>query len=59
MFKNVYNHLIANSLIYKYQSGFLPSDSTVHHLTEVIHHTCIELENYETICHFLRYIESG
>ena len=50
VFKNVYNHLIANSLIYKFQSGFLPGHSTVHHLIEVIHHTCLALENYETTC---------
>ena len=48
VFKNVYNHLMANSLIYKFQSGFLPGHSTVHH------HTCLHvaLENYETTCHF-------
>ena len=34
LFKNVYNHLIENSLVYKYQSGFLPGHSTVHHLIE-------------------------
>ena len=50
VFKNVYNHLMANSLIYKFQSGFLPGHSTVHHLIEVIHHTCLALENYETTC---------
>ena len=38
-------------LIYKFQSGFLPGHSTVHHLIEVIHHTCLALENYET-CQF-------
>ena len=52
VFKNVYNHLMANSLIYKFQSGFLPGHSTVHHLIEVIHHTCLALENYETTCQF-------
>ena len=37
VFKHVYNYLLTNSLIYKYQSGFLPGHSTVHHLTEAIH----------------------
>ena len=30
LFKHVYNHLDSNSLIYKYQSGFLPGHSIVH-----------------------------
>ncbi|MEW8548488.1 MAG: reverse transcriptase family protein [Candidatus Thiodiazotropha sp.] len=50
VFKNVYNHLLTNSLIYKYQSGFLPGHSTVHHLIEAIHHTCLALENHEINC---------
>ena len=53
VYKNVYNHLMANSLIYKFQSGFLPGHSTVHHLIGVIHHTCLALENYETTCQIL------
>ena len=36
-FKHVHNYLLSNSLIYKYQSGFLPGHSTVHHLIEVVH----------------------
>ena len=50
LFKHVYNHLDSNSLIYKYQSGFLPGHSTVHHLIESIHNTCLALENFETSC---------
>ena len=38
-------------LLYKYQSGFLPGHSTVHHIIELIHHTCLDLEKYETICY--------
>lgn len=48
--KHVYNHIVTHSLLYKYQSGFIPGHSTVHHLIEVIHHTCLALENYETSC---------
>ena len=51
IFKHVYNHIADNNLLYKYQSGFLPGHSTVHHLIEIIHHTCLALENYETSCH--------
>ena len=53
IFQHVYNHIAVNNLLYtcKYQSGFLPGHSTVHHLIEIIHHICLALENYETICH--------
>ena len=51
VYKHIYNHISANSLLYKYKSGFLPDHSTVHHLIELIHHTCLALEKYETICH--------
>ena len=50
IFKHVYNHLISYSLIYQYQSGFLPGHSTVHHLIELIHYTCLALEKYEIKC---------
>ena len=50
LFKHVYNLLDSNSLIYKCQSGFLPGHSTVHHLIESIHNTCLALENFETSC---------
>ena len=32
-------------------SLIVPWHSTVHHLIEVVHQTCIALENYETSCH--------
>ena len=51
IFKHVYNHIADNNLLYKYQSDFLLGHSTVHHLIEIIHHTCLALENYETSCH--------
>ena len=36
VYKDVYNHLVNSSLIYKYQSGFLPKHSTVHQRLELI-----------------------
>lgn len=51
IFKHVYNYISEHSLLNKYQSGFLPGHSTVHHLIEVVHQTCIALEKYETSCH--------
>lgn len=50
IFKHMYNHLIENESLYKYQSGFLPGHSTVHHLIELSYNTCISLENYEANC---------
>ena len=50
IFKHVFYHLISNSLIYQYQSGFSPGHSTVHNLIELIHHTCLALEKYEIYC---------
>jgi hypothetical protein len=35
VYKHVYNHLVNNSLIYKYQSGFFPKHSTLHQLLEL------------------------
>jgi hypothetical protein len=32
VFKEVFNHLISNNLLYKFQSGFIPGHSTVHQL---------------------------
>ena len=51
IFKHVYNHIAEHSLLFEYQSGFLPGHSTVHHLLEVVHQTCTAFENYETSCH--------
>ena len=47
VFKNVHNYLLSNSLIYKYQSGFLPGHSTDHHLIEVVHQTCLAFESHK------------
>ena len=50
VFKHMYNHIFENELLYKYQSGFLPGHSTVHHLIELVHNTCLSLENHEANC---------
>ena len=50
VFKHVHNYLLSNSLIYKYQSGFLPGHSTVDHLIEEVHYTCLALENQKINC---------
>ena len=51
VFMHMYNHILENTLLYKYQLGFLPGHSTVHHLIiELVHNTCLSLENHEANC---------
>ena len=40
VFKNIYNFLMENDLLYKYQSGFLPNHSTTYQLIDIYHHMC-------------------
>ena len=40
MYKYIYNFMLDNSLIYKYQSGFCHGHSTVHQLVEIYHNIC-------------------
>ncbi|PJE78524.1 hypothetical protein CI610_02532 [invertebrate metagenome] len=47
VYKHIYIFLIENDLIYKYQSGFLPNNSTTHQLIEIYHSIISSLENYE------------
>ena len=41
----MYNHIFENEL-----SGFLSGHSIVHHLIELVHNTCLFLENHEANC---------
>jgi hypothetical protein len=50
IFEYIYNFLIDNSLIYKYQTGFMHKHSIVHQLIEIYHSICLALENHEIIC---------
>ena len=50
VYKHVYNHLVKNNLIYKYQSGFLPKHSTVHQLLELYNSILNSLEKKEFSC---------
>ena len=36
----MYNFLMENDLLYKYQSGFLPNHSTTYQLIDIYHHIC-------------------
>ena len=44
IYKNVYNYLVRNKLIYEYQSGFLPNHSTIHQLLELYNSILNSLE---------------
>jgi hypothetical protein len=50
VYRHVYNHLVNNNLIYKYQSGFLPKHSTVHQLLELYNSILNSLEKKEFSC---------
>ena len=49
-FKNMYNFLIDNKLLYKYHSGFLPHHSTVFLLIDICHNICQAFENKMCSC---------
>ena len=50
IYKYVYNHLQKYKLIYEYQSGFLPKNSTVHQLLEIYDCILNSLERKEISC---------
>jgi hypothetical protein len=41
----IYNYIIEQSLLYSYQSGFLPANSTVYQLLEIYHNICKNIDN--------------
>ena len=48
--KNLHNFMIDNNLIYKYQAGFLPNNSTVYQLLEIYHNICMNMEEKKNTC---------
>ncbi len=50
MFKNIYNHLHANHLIYDRQSGFLPGHSTVYQLIDIYDQICQSFDAHQHTC---------
>ena len=48
--KHLHNFMIDNNLIYKYQSGFLPNNSTVYQLLEIYHNICMGMEDKKNTC---------
>lgn len=50
VFKNLFNYLYTNDLLYKYQSGFIPGHSTTFQLVDIYHHICQTLDNKQYAC---------
>jgi hypothetical protein len=50
VYKHIFNFLMENALIYKFQSGFLPGHSTTHQLIEHINEIFMALDHRELIC---------
>ena len=50
VFKHIYNHLIDSNLLYKYQSGFLPTHSTTFQLVDIYKHICQTFDNNQYSC---------
>ena len=50
IFKHMYNFLVANDLLYKYQSGFLPKHSTTYQLVDIYHHICQTIDHGQLSC---------
>ena len=50
VYKNIYNHLTVNNLIYKNQSGFFSGHSTVYQLIDIFHHICQSIDFKTLTC---------
>ena len=50
VFKRVYNFLLENELLYKYQSGFVPGHSTTLQLIDIYHHICQAFNRNQFSC---------
>ena len=50
VFKHIHIFLNENDLIYKYQYGFLPNNSTSFQLIDIYHHICQAIDNNQFAC---------
>ena len=50
VFKYVHNYFQTNNLIYKYQSGFLPGQSTVFQLIDIYNQICKAFDEHKSTC---------
>ena len=58
VFKDIYNYLHENDILYKYQSGFVPNHSTTFQLIDIYHQICRTFDNHQYSCMvFLIYLK--
>ena len=50
IFKHMYNFFLENNLLYKYQSRFLPKNSTTFQLVDIYHHICQSFDSKQFSC---------
>ena len=50
VFKDIYNYLHENDILYKYQSGFVPNHSTTFQLINIYHQICRTFDNHQYSC---------
>ena len=50
VFKHMYNHLVSNNLLFKYQSGFRAGHSTTFQLIDIFHHICQSFDEKQYSC---------
>ena len=46
----MYNHLVSNNLLFKYQLGFRPGNSTTFQLIDIFHHICQSFDEKQYSC---------
>ena len=49
IFKQLYNFALDNEILYKYQSGFQPNDSTVNQLVEIYNTIILNMDKGKDI----------
>ena len=59
VFKQVYNSLLENELLYKYQSGCIPGHSTTLQLIGIYHHFCQAFDRNQFSCMVFLYISKA
>lgn len=45
VYKHVFVHILSNNILTEFQSGFVPSDSTINQLTYLYHNFCEVIDN--------------
>ena len=59
VFKDIYNYLHENNILYKYQAGFVPNHSTTFQLIDIYHQICRTFDNHQYSCMVFLYISEA